>query len=160
MKAPRLARGGKDQTLELTSSSTGVVTRENTGKLSDTILIRGLSGSQPSVFLVRPRESAQQALSVPGLLGDLVLQLGCRIRVTGVVSSGIAVPDIDEDVRDRFTRLDVDDTDVHEEEQSRLKFGQVASDGVTGSVIVRSCVRAEWGEMPKAIVREMASRHR
>lgn len=49
-----------------------------------------------------------------GGLGKLVHEVRCRIRVTGVVASGIGVPDVNEDVWDRLTCFDVDDTDVHD----------------------------------------------
>lgn len=47
-------------------------------------------------------------------LGLFINEMRCRVRVTGVVTGGVGVPDVNEDVRDRFTCLDVDDTNVHD----------------------------------------------
>lgn len=81
----------------------------------------------------------------------------CRVRVTGVVTGGVGVPDVNEDVGDRLTGLDVDDTNVHDlratglarcsanrrqaatyEEQSGFQLSHVVPHRVTNGVVVRA----------------------
>lgn len=61
------------------------------------------------------------------------LEMGSyRLRI---VASSIGLPNIYENIGKRFTCIDVDDSDIHEEENAWLPFSNVLSDWVAPCVV-------------------------
>ena len=85
-----------------------------TGELGETILVRRPCSAQEGLVVVRPRILAQQALTGSLGRGTLPLEDRVLVRVAGIVSGRVGVPQVDEHVRHRLASVDVDDADVHE----------------------------------------------
>ena len=51
------------------------------------------------------------------------------------------MPNIDQNIGERLACVYIDDTDIHEEEDTRLPFGHVLSDGVSPGVVAAGIAR-------------------
>ena len=91
-----------------------IVTRKHRRKLRHPIRIRHPRAAQERLLIIRPRVRRQQPAELAPDLRLLVLQAGKGRGVPGVMSCGIRVPDVDEDVGKGAACLDVDDADVEE----------------------------------------------
>jgi hypothetical protein len=57
------------------------------------------------------------------------------------VTGGVSMPNIDQNIGERLACVYIDDTDIHEEEDTRLPFGHVLSDGVSPGVVAAGIAR-------------------
>lgn len=81
--------------------------REHTGELRNPPGICRPRSPQPGLFRNGPRVRCQQALSLAFCSRMLINQLRPGQRMPSVVSRGVRMPDVDKNIREGLTGLDV-----------------------------------------------------